>query len=386
MRVLVTSTAGTGHVHPIVPLLRALRDGGHDVTWAIAPQACATIVQFGIPAVPAGLDRHEARGASEKRRELMVKIMAAQPRQRHLFAHPGFASRLAPAMLDDLIVVCDQLVPDVIVHEPNEYAAAPIATARGIPHVTVGFGGPTPDEVLAAAEDALRRLWARLGLDLRPAAGMYDHLYLHPLPPSLGPRLARRAMQPMQPIGFDGATDQNAPPWLDALGRSRPCVYVTFGTEVTQFAPIRDVLAALASLNVDAVLTVGEAMNPALFETRPANVRIEQYIPQRFVLARSSLLVSHAGSGAMLGAASRGIPQLCLPIAADQFENADFVSAAGIGVTVEPHQIDPTTLRRAIKRLLDDHAFTRRAHGVAEEIAAMPPPASHVGTIEQLGR
>jgi UDP:flavonoid glycosyltransferase YjiC (YdhE family) len=386
MRVLVTSTAGSGHAHPIVPLALALRDGGHDVTWAIAPLACAKIEQFGIAAVPAGLDRHEARGAIEERREVMVKIMAAPPRQREVFAHPGFASRLASAMLDDLIVVCDQLAPDVIVHEPGEYAAAPVATARGIPHVTVGFGGPTPDEVLAAAEDALRRLWARLGLDLRPAAGMYDHLYLHPLPPSLGPRPSRPTMLPMQPIGFDGAIGQNAPHWLDDLGRSRPCVYVTFGTEVTQFAPIGDVLATLASLDVDAVLTVGEAMTPALIEPRPANVRIEQYIPQRFVLARASLLVSHAGSGAMLGAASRGIPQLCLPIAADQFQNADFVSAAGIGVTLEPHEIDPTTLSAAIKLLLDDRAFTDQASGIAQEIAAMPPPASRVATIEQLGR
>jgi UDP:flavonoid glycosyltransferase YjiC (YdhE family) len=189
MRILVTSTAGAGHVYPIVPLALALHDGGHDVRWAIAPQACATIERFGIPAVPAGLDRHEARGAGEERRELMVKIMAAQPRQRHVFGHPGFASRLAPAMLDDLVVLCERLAPDVIVHEPSEYAAAPIATARGVPHVTVGFGGPTPDEVLAAAQNALRRLWARLGLDLRPAAGMFDHLYVHPLPPSLGPAL-----------------------------------------------------------------------------------------------------------------------------------------------------------------------------------------------------
>jgi UDP:flavonoid glycosyltransferase YjiC (YdhE family) len=383
MRVLVTSTAGTGHVHPTVPLAQALRDAGHDVTWAIAPQACAQIEQFGIPAVPAGLGSHQFR-PSEERREVMAKITAAPPRQRQVFAAPGFANRLAPAMLDDLIVVCEQLVPDVIVHEPGEYAAAPLATARGIPHVTVGFAGPTPDEVLAATEDALRRLWARLGLDLRPAAGMYDHLYLHPLPPSLGPRPSRPTMQPMQPIGFDGATDQNAPRWLDELGRSRPCVYVTFGTAVTQLAPIGDVLAALSSLDVDAVLTVGEAMKPAFIDTRPTNVRLEQYIPQRFVLARSSLLVSHAGSGAMLGAASRGIPQLCLPIAADQFENADFVSAAGIGVTVEPDEIDPTTLRRAIERLLDDRAFTRRARGIAQEIAAMPPPASHVATIEHL--
>ena len=96
--------------------------------------------------------------------------------------------------------------------------------------------------------------------------------------------------------------------------------------------------------------------------------------------------MSNAGSGARLGAARRGIPHLGLPIAADQFENADYVSAAGIGVTVAPHQIHPTTLGRAIKRLIDDQAFTCRAHTIAQEIAAVPPPASHVATIEQLTR
>jgi hypothetical protein len=38
------------------------------------------------------------------------------------------------------------------------------------------------------------------------------------------------------------------------------------------------------------------------------------------------------------------------------------------------------------KQLVDDHAFTRRAHGIAQDIAAMPPFASRVATIEQLSR
>jgi UDP:flavonoid glycosyltransferase YjiC (YdhE family) len=382
MQVLVTSTAGSGHVYPVVPMARALRDAGHDVTWAIAPQACNKIEELGIRAVPAGVDRADA--LAQDRRELLARFMAAPPRQRHVVAHPGFVTRLAPPMLDDLLRICDELAPDVIVHEPNEYAAAPVATAREIPHVTIGFGGPPPDEVLAAVHDPLQQLWSQLGLELRPAAGMYDHLYLHPLPLSLGPPLANPTMQRMRPIGFDGAVEQDAPSWLSELGHNRPCVYVTFGTEVAGFAPFRDVLEAVAPLDVDAVLTVGEAIDPDSLEPKPTNVRIERYIPQRFVLARSALLVSHAGSGAMLGAASRGIPQLCLPIAADQFENADFISAAGIGLTLEPDDVEPSTVGDAIQRLLDDQSFTERAKSVADEIVTMPTPSSHVATIVQL--
>jgi UDP:flavonoid glycosyltransferase YjiC (YdhE family) len=369
-------------VYPIVPLARALRDADHYVTWAIAPQACDMIEALGIRAVPAGVDRADA--LAQDRRELLSRFMAAPPRQRHVIGHSGFVTRLAAPMLDDLVRVCDELAPDVIVHEPSEYAAAPVATAREIPHVTIGFGGPPPDEVLAVIHDPLRQLWSRLGLDLPPAAGMYDHLYLHPLPPSLGPPLANRTMRRMQPIGFDGALERNAPDWLGELGRDRPCVYVTFGTEVARFAPMRDVLEAVAPLDVDAVLTVGEAIEPDSLEPTPTNIRIERYIPQRFVLARSALVVSHAGSGAMLGAAGHGIPQLCLPIAADQFENADFVSAAAIGLALEPHEVEPTTVRDAIQRLLSDQSFSDRATTIADEIATMPPPASHIATIVQL--
>jgi UDP:flavonoid glycosyltransferase YjiC (YdhE family) len=382
MRVLVTSTAGAGHVYPVVPLACALRDADHDVRWAIAPQACAKIEEFGVLAVPAGLDRMDAM--AQDRRELLARFMAAPPRQRRVVAHPGFVTRLAPPMLDDLVRVCDELVPDVIVHEPNEYAAAPVATARRIPHVTIGFGGPPPDEVLAAIDDPLRQLWSRLGLDLRPAAGLYDHLYCA----HCRHRSVRQWPSPRCSgcgrSGFDGAVEQHAPSWLEELRRKRPCVYVNFGTEVAGFAPIHDVLEAVAPLDVDALLTVGPAIDPGSVERPPTNVRIERYIPQRFVLARSALLVSHAGSGAMLGAASRGIPQLCLPIAVDQFENADFVSAAAIGLTLEPHEVEPTTLRDAIQRLLDDPSFMDRANSIANEIAAMPPPSSHVARTEQL--
>ena len=38
MHILVTSTSGTGHLHPMVPTLQALSQRGHDITWA-APEA-----------------------------------------------------------------------------------------------------------------------------------------------------------------------------------------------------------------------------------------------------------------------------------------------------------------------------------------------------------
>jgi UDP:flavonoid glycosyltransferase YjiC (YdhE family) len=387
VRVLVTSTSGSGHVHPLVPMARALDAAGHDVVWAVAPEAVAGIEELGMRARPAGLDRAEMLARTNADwPDFIARFFNAAPRGRRVLVFPvTFGAVLAPAMLEDLRRIVDEWRPKMIVHEPNELAAAPLAVSRGIPHVVVGFGGFEPREVMAAAESTLRNLWAVEGLQLAPWAGFYDDLYLHPFPPSFGPAPFAETIRPMRPMGFDGSRpDEEAPDWLARLGEARACAYVTFGTEIAGLAPFGIVVEAFADVDVDVVLTLGRDLDPGSIKPCPPNVRVERYLPQRFVLARCSLLVSHAGSGAMLGAAARGIPQLCLPIAADQFENADVVAAAGCGVSLDPHEITPETVRHELHRLLDDQSFAIRADAVAEEIAAMHEPGTLVATIEAL--
>ena len=386
MRVLVTSTPGAGHVHPLVPMARALEVAGHEVLWAIAPEAVSAIEGFGMNARPAGIDRSDVVARTRAGwPDLGRQFLEAHPRDRRLVVFPvGFAAVQGPPMLEDLRAIVDEWRPDAIVHEPNEAAAAPVATARGIPHIVLGFGGFLPAEPIAAAEDALRNLWGAEGLDLSPWAGLYDDLYLHPFPPSFGPAPFLPTIQPMRSMGFDGVDSGAGPAWLEGLDISRPCAYVTFGTEIAGMAPFGIVVDAFANLDVDVVLTISRDVDPDSLKPCPPNVRVERYVPQRLVLARASLLVSHAGSGAMLGAAARGIPQLCLPIAADQFENADVVAASGSGISLDPHEIDIESVRHAVHRLLNDPSFNARTHEIAEEITAMPEPSALVPSIEAL--
>src|SRR2546430_13210487 len=68
MRVLFTSVSGLGHVHPMVLLAGALRDGGHEVRWATGAEALPRVEAAGIPAVAAGLPSNESRLAEYRRR------------------------------------------------------------------------------------------------------------------------------------------------------------------------------------------------------------------------------------------------------------------------------------------------------------------------------
>jgi UDP:flavonoid glycosyltransferase YjiC (YdhE family) len=387
VRVLVASTPGVGHVFPMVPLARALEDAGHEVLWAVPPATVPMVEGFGMKASPAGLDRAAVMVRfAEALPGFRERFADVDPRQRRSLVFPvTFVAVQGSAMLGDLRRMVDAWPPEVIVHEPNAVAVPVIATKRGIPRVVVGFGGLLPVEVMTAAEAPLRELWRTEDLELPPWGGRYDDLYLHPFPPSFGPASLPATFQPMRPMGFDGVDDGQPPAWLSELGVSRRCVYVTFGTEVGVVAPFGVVAQAFADLDdVDVVLTVGRDHDPDAVAPRPKNVRVERYVPQRQVLERASLLVSHAGSGAVLGGAVRGIPQLCLPIAADQFQNTDSVVASGCGLGLEPHQVNAEAVRDAVRQLLTIESFRARADLVAGEIAAMPEPSQLVPRIERL--
>jgi UDP:flavonoid glycosyltransferase YjiC (YdhE family) len=94
-------------------------------------------------------------------------------------------------------------------------------------------------------------------------------LYLHPFPPSFGPPPFLATIQRMRPMGFDGVDGGESPAWLEALGASRPCVYVTFGTEIGNMAPVDVVAQAFADTDVDVVVTVGRGADRARSDLDP---------------------------------------------------------------------------------------------------------------------
>lgn len=110
---------------------------------------------------------------------------------------------------------------------------------------------------------------------------------------------------------------------------------------------------------------------------------MERYVPQSFILDRAKVVISHGGAGTLIGAATTGTVQLCVPIAADQWDNADSLFAANAGVVLEPDERDVDTIRQSMQNLLADVAKHADAELLRDEFAAMPHPAALVTTVEQ---
>jgi len=384
MRVLITTPAGLGHIHPMVPLAKAMVARGHDVLWAAPADGVGHVERAGISAVatcPPGL----TRPADVLRRYPELDALPPAEVPDVLFAKL-FGATAAPPMLAELAPVALEWRPDLVVADAAEFAGHVVAAELGVPSVTKGFGPLLPERRVAAAGEEVAALWRSRGLEPRPYGASYDHLYLDIYPPGLQTTAAAHVprRQLLRPDAYDGQLETGDPLPLPHAPSGAPLVYVTMGTVFNSPEPLQVVLAALGELDVRALVTVGPQADPAVLGTQPAHLRVERYVPQTLVLPHCDVVVSHAGSGTVLATLTLGLPQLCLPQGADQFLNAAAVASAGAGISLVPGEAAAGTVRDAVARLLTDASFRDAAGRISASIASMPTPDHVAGTLETL--
>ena len=158
-----------------------------------------------------------------------------------------------------------------------------------------------------------------------------------------------------------------------ALAEDRPVAYFTLGTvKNAETADFKAGLTALAEYDGVVIATTGRPIDPDELGPLPANAIVEEFVPQAAVLERADLLVSHSGSGTMLGGLVHGVPQVALPRGTDQPQNAALLARAGAGLVVAPEDYAVETIRAAVVEVTGDPAYRAAAERVRDEIAAMP--------------
>jgi MGT family glycosyltransferase len=153
----------------------------------------------------------------------------------------------------------------------------------------------------------------------------------------------------------------------------RRVAYFTLGTiKNASTADFRTGLNALAEYDGVVVATTGRQLDLDELGPLPANAVVAEFVPQNVVLERADLLVSHSGSGTMLGGLAHGVPQVALPRGTDQPQNAALLVRAGAGLVVAPEDYAVESIAAAVAAVADDPTFRAAAERVRDEIAAMP--------------
>ncbi len=269
-----------------------------------------------------------------------------------------------------------------------DFGSMVAAERLGLPYATVlviASGSFVRTELLAGALNELR---AEHGLPPDSGLAMLSrYLVLSPFPPSYRdpafPLLA--PAHSLRPLALGAAGDNTAPPWIAVLPGA-PTVYFTLGTVFNMESGdlFARVLAGLRDLPINLVVTVGRHIDPEEFGPQPANVHIERYIPQALLLPHCSLVVSHGGSGSVIGALAHGLPMVLIPMGADQPLNAARCEALGVGRVLDAVKATPDTVREAVSNALADPTYRRAAERLRDEIAALPGPPHAVTLLERL--
>jgi MGT family glycosyltransferase len=176
------------------------------------------------------------------------------------------------------------------------------------------------------------------------------------------------------PDRSSGRSQPGRPPRVaDVLAAERPVAYFTLGTiKNADPADFTTGLTALAGYDGVVVATTGRSLDLEELGPLPPNAVVSEFVPQAAVLERADLLVSHSGSGTMLGGLVHGVPQVALPRGTDQPENAALLVRAGAGLLVAPEDFAVESIASAVADVARDRAFRAAAERVRDEMAAMP--------------
>jgi UDP:flavonoid glycosyltransferase YjiC (YdhE family) len=381
VRLLFTFAGGNGHFEPLVPIARAAEAAGHTV--AFAGQAVM------IPAIEAaGFTAFATAGATLSSTPERLPLLKLDLDREDHDLREGFARRLAGTRADAVLALCAAWQPNIIVCDEIDFGAMVAAERLGLPYATVlviAAGSFVRKEVVG---EPLNELRAAHGLPPDPDLTMLSrYLVLSPFPPSYrDPAFPLPATaHTIRPLTLGGAQNDDAPPWEAHLSGA-PTVYFTLGTvfNVESGDLFERVLAGLRDLPINVIATVGRELDPAEFGPQRDNIQIVRYTPQSVVLPRCALVVSHGGSGSVIGALAHGLPMVLIPMGADQPYNAARCAELGVARVLDAVEATPETVRAAVSTVLADPGYRHHAERLRDEIAALPEPTHTVVLLERL--
>ncbi|MCF0096351.1 glycosyltransferase [Micromonospora sp. MH99] len=384
MRVALLTTTQHGHLNPYIPVVNALRAAGSEVTLLL------------LSADGGVLDEQRRQALGTARVHLIGQVemgpWSGDP------ANIGPMLQASPVAKQTTEALRATAADFVLVDSLPVTASAMVGTeASGIPYgmIWANLGGVCPREHRRgrwAYDEQVGEYLTRhgVGWSTRTHSARSPILNLMPTIPALvgadavtddGVRL----------VGLPGAAgtrgDEVDFPALDRIDPDRPLVYVSFGTIFYRRPDLlRMVVTGAAATGAQVIAAVGDlAAELAL----PDDVLTAGYLPQREVLERADVFVTHGGYNSVAESIRAATPMLVIPLAVDQPIQAYFVERAGFGTALEPAAVTAQAVAGAVTDLLDPaRGYRARLRAAQPECgdSAVRTAELVVGTVRTLRR
>jgi UDP:flavonoid glycosyltransferase YjiC (YdhE family) len=359
-RFLLVTWAGGGNVPPLLALAVALQTAGYDIR-VLGPEGLrARFAAAGI-AFNAHRSHEEWKGGAPV-------MFPSDDEQRMAFLR-GLAAdvtaELERAPVD--VAVVDYMQPDAMC--AVERAGTPLVAFVHTLYWRVARTETSPIHMSGSVDD-INRLRADIDLpalealpDLLRAAACVLVVTTKDLDAPDGPVAGN--VRYVGPLLEDAGNASWTSPWDND---PTPLVHVCTSTVVPPHmaAPVlQRVLDATADLPVHVFVTAADDTRAELRISE--NAVASPYVHHGVLLPHVDLFVNHGGLGSVSAGLAAGVPMVCMPLFAEQPENAEH--AQRLGVAREVASDAPVdAIRACIVEALADDGMRQRAANVAAEI------------------
>lgn len=402
-RILITTFGSLGDVHPYIAVALELQRRGHQPLIATFDVHRSAVEAAGVAfhAVRPGLDVFGSiesvaqrlfgslRGAEYMVREIFMRHLADSHADTRAAARGADLIITHPLTFTARLVAEQQGIPwiSTVLAPLNLFSSIdpPLYPAGGWLHALRGLG-VTPHRLVFNSfknlirhwEAPLRQFHAALGLPPTAVMAQFEGQFSPRLNLALFSSVLSAPLADWPPhtvmCGFaryDGqpADGEHAalaaflaagdPPLVFALGSSAVFMAGDFWGEAA---------AAAQMLGRRAILLTGRV--PAAQPVLPEGVRAFQYLPYSAVFPHAAAIVHQAGIGTLAQALAAGRPQLIVPVAFDQPDNARRAVQLGVARSLPFKRVTAQRLAVGLQPLLEDPAVTQRAAAVATTLAA----------------
>lgn len=117
------------------------------------------------------------------------------------------------------------------------------------------------------------------------------------------------------------------------------------------------------------VLQIGKFVDPSELGEIPGNIEVHPWVPQLAILKKADAFITHAGAGGSQEGLATGTPMLAIPLAVDQFGNADTLVQLGVARRLPMEDVTAEALREAVTALVADPEVARRGEEIKQDMA-----------------
>ncbi len=400
--IIILSPPFYSHFMPLLELAVGLKDQGLKVTIACSQEFRSNIEEKGLLFIELNISRNRNTGIAEatsqessetirlkeffsatRRGPVATLITQLNHRREDTFADPE-------ELLESIRMTNELLKPDYWIVDLLSYGATLSMHCLGLPYIT--FCPPHPASIptkglpyniplhwpsgLEPELDQLETLKAVSNITRETFTSAFNNFIKKvdsqaPLVEDAFSLVSDRAVMYLYP-DFEGMEDLAGNPrriylgscfkeeipdkeWIKILNNDRRKVLISFGTFLSErIDVIKQIVDGVISFDSDALVIVAAGSHSLeLTGYKNDQVLIRDFVPQKAILNQMNLVVHHGGCNTFTESLYYGIPMVILPFSSDQFNIAYDAEHLGLGVVLDPNNLDDKNINLALDKAIN---------------------------------